>query len=128
MSLVTPQSVRKLPHSLHVKAKGKATFRFYSLYDKLYREDILRFAWRLCRANGGSAGVDGETFASIERAGEVEWLEQLAQELRAKRYRPEAVRRGLPAKARWGPAAPGYTNDQRPGGANGRGAGARTDL
>ncbi len=93
MSLVTPQSVRKLPHSLHVKAKRKATFRFYSLYDKLYREDILRFAWRLCRANGGSAGVDGETFASIERAGEVEWLEQLAQELRAKRYRPEAVRR-----------------------------------
>jgi len=79
---------------LHVKAKGKATFRFYSLYDdKLYRKDILRFAWRLCRANGGTAGVDGETFAGIARAGEVEWLQQLAEELRAKRYRPEAVRR-----------------------------------
>ena len=54
MGLVTPRSVWKLQHSLHVKAKGKATFRFYSLYDKLYREDILRFAWRDCRSRRGN--------------------------------------------------------------------------
>ena len=66
---------------------------FYTLYDKIYRKDVLQEAWRRCRANGGSSGVDGQSFAGIEFKGVEVWLEQLAQELRTKTYRPQAVLR-----------------------------------
>src|SRR5215510_9522582 len=93
MSLTTPPSVRELQKALYVKAKANPTYRFYALYDKIYRQDVLWWAWGCCRANGGSAGVDGESFAKIEARGVEGWLEELAQELRTKTYRPQAVRR-----------------------------------
>src|SRR5215468_543447 len=90
MSLTTPPSVRELQKALYVKAKANPTYRFYALYDKIYRQDVLWWAWGCCRANGGSAGVDGESFAKIEARGVEGWLEELAQELRTKTYRPKA--------------------------------------
>lgn len=93
MSLPTPPKVEKLQRVLRAKAKESPSYRFYQLYDKVYREDILAFAYARCRANGGAAGVDGQTFADIEAAGREAWLSELAQELRSKTYRPSAVRR-----------------------------------
>ena len=93
MSLTTPESVWKLQGALHAKAKGDPSYRFYALYDKVCRKDVLWHAWRCCRANGGAAGVDGESFEQIEAWGLEGWLEELAEELRKKTYRPQAVRR-----------------------------------
>jgi len=93
MSLEPPEKVRKLQAALHAKAKGSPGYRFYLLYDKLYREDILGFAYRLCAANGGAAGVDGQDFADIESQGREAWLGELARELKEKNYRPQAIRR-----------------------------------
>jgi group II intron reverse transcriptase/maturase len=72
---------------LQAKAKSEAAYRFYSLWDKVYREDVLYEAYRRCRANRGAAGVDGQTFEDIEAQGLASWLQRLGQELRAKRYR-----------------------------------------
>ena len=93
MSLTTPGSVQKLQTVLHAKAKESPNFRFYALYDKVYREDVLAFAYQCCRANGGAAGVDGQTFEDIEAYGVQRWLGELAQELKSRTYRPLAVRR-----------------------------------
>ncbi|HET9606957.1 MAG TPA: group II intron reverse transcriptase/maturase [Nitrospira sp.] len=93
MSLRTPESVQKLQAALHAKAKEVPTYRFYALYDKLYREDILAHAWRLAKSNGGAAGVDGQTFRDIEEHGVERWLGELAEDLRKKTYRPQPVRR-----------------------------------
>jgi len=78
---------------LHAKAKSAPTYRFYALYDKVYRADVLWHAYRCCRANDGTAGVDGQTFADIEAYGVMKWLGEVAEELRKKTYRPQAVRR-----------------------------------
>jgi len=93
MNLVTPASVQKLQTALHAKAKGSPNFRFYSLYDKMYRRDVLEFAYECCKANGGAAGVDGQTFEDIEEYGLERWLDELAQELERRTYRPLPVRR-----------------------------------
>jgi RNA-directed DNA polymerase len=93
MSLEPPEKVRKLQTALHAKAKGSPGYRFYLLYDKLYREDILEYAYRRCAANGGAAGVDGQSFAAIESEGRKRWLDELAQELKERRYQPQAIRR-----------------------------------
>lgn len=93
MSLRTPEKVEKLQAALHAKAKGAPSYRFYALYDKVYREDVLAFAYRLCRHHGGAAGVDGERCEDIEASGVDRWLGALTQELRSKTYRPQAVRR-----------------------------------
>ena len=93
MNLATPEKVRKLQTALHAKAKGSPNSRSYLLYDKMYREDVLCFAYRCCAANGGAAGVDGQTFTDIEAYGIDRWLGELTQELRTKRYRPQAARR-----------------------------------
>jgi RNA-directed DNA polymerase len=93
MSLTTPPSVQKLQTALHDKAKGSSKFRFYALYDKVYREDVLVFAYECCQANGGAAGVDGQTFEDIEEYGVKKWLDELAQELKSRTYRPQPVRR-----------------------------------
>ena len=94
MSLTPPQSVQKLQAALHAKAKGSPDYRFYALYDKVYRKDVLLFAYDCCRANKGAAGVDGQTFEDIEeRYGLDRWLGELTQELKERTYRPAAVRR-----------------------------------
>jgi group II intron reverse transcriptase/maturase len=84
---------RKLQEALHAKAKGSPGDRFYLLYDKVYREDVLTFAYRCCEANGGAAGVDGQNFEDIEADGIERWLAKLAEELRTRTYRSQAVRR-----------------------------------
>jgi group II intron reverse transcriptase/maturase len=93
MSLPTLDTVQKLQAALHAKAKGDSSYRFYSLYDKVYRTDVLWAAWQRCRSNGGAAGVDGQTFQDIEEYGVNKWLEELAEDLRKKTYQPQAVRR-----------------------------------
>lgn len=99
MSLITPESVWNLQQSLQAKAKANPTLRFYSLYDKIYRRDVLAHAWQRCRANGGSAGVDGETFEKIEAQGLGAWLDKLTEQLKSKTYQPQAVRRVYIPKA-----------------------------
>ena len=93
MNLATPPSVQKLQTALHDKAKESPTFRFYALYDKVYRRDVLTFAYECCQANGGAAGVDGQTFEDIEAYGVERWLDELAQELKSRTYQPLPVRR-----------------------------------
>ena len=85
--------VRVLQRGLYRAAKAQKERRFGVLYDKVYREDILRAAWRRVRANRGAAGVDGQTIRDIEKAGVGQFLEELAAELREKRYQPNRVRR-----------------------------------
>jgi RNA-directed DNA polymerase len=98
-NLVTPKSVRKLRRALHAKAKSEADFRFYALYDKMYREDILAHAYAQCRSNRGAPGVDGQDFADIEAYGVEAWLAELALALREETYRPDAIRRVFIPKA-----------------------------
>ena len=82
MSLPPPEKVQKLQAALHAKAKGSPTYRFYALYHKMYREEILAYTYACCRANGGAPGLDGRDFADIEAYGVVRWLDKLAEELR----------------------------------------------
>jgi|ERR1022692_958100 hypothetical protein len=95
MSLETPISVRTLQRKPYRKAKQESNFRFYLLYDKIYREDILNHAYELVKANKGAPGVDGQTFEQIELQGRSEWLEGIRKDLHDKTYRPQPVRRVL---------------------------------
>lgn len=92
-NLQTPESVQKLRTALHAKAKEEPGYRFYILYDKIYRQDVLELAYRSCKANKGAAGVDRVRFEDIEAYGEDRWLGELAERLKKKGYRPEAVKR-----------------------------------
>ena len=92
-NLSTPTSVRKLQRALHAKAKAEAGCRFYALYDKISRDDILAHAYAKCRSNKGAPGVDGQDFADIEAYGVERWLAELALALREKTYRPAPIRR-----------------------------------
>ena len=93
MNLTTLTSVQKFQMALHAKAKESPDFRFYALYDKVYRKDVLVYACKRCKANGGAAGVDNQTFEDIEQYGVERWLDELAQELKSRTYQPQPVRR-----------------------------------
>jgi RNA-directed DNA polymerase len=93
MSLQTPEAIRTLRRKLFGKAKAEPGYRFYLLYDKVWRADILRHAYDLARANKGAPGVDGATFEQIEAAGPADWLTRLGEELRTKTYQCQPVRR-----------------------------------
>ena len=93
MSLTTPSKIRNLQIKLYRKTKNEPGYRFYLLYDKIHREDILAPACKLARANKGAPGVDGESFEGIESKGLEEWLAGIREELRNKTYQPQPVRR-----------------------------------
>src|SRR5271157_3968371 len=97
MSLETPEKIRNLQRKLYCKAKAEPAFRFYILYDKICRDDVLRHAYALACANAGAPGVDGTTFEQIDASGVEAWLAGLREELVSKTYRPDPVRRvGIP--------------------------------
>ena len=95
----TPKTVQKLQKALHAKAKAEAEYRFYALYDKISREDILAHAYALCRSNKGAPGVDGQNFADIDAYGVRRWLGELALALGQETYRPDPIRRVFIPKA-----------------------------
>ena len=88
-NLATPKSVQKLQTALHAKAKAEAGYRFYALYDKISRDDVLAHAWAQCRSNKGAPGVDGQDFADVEAYGVQRWLGELALALRQESYQPD---------------------------------------
>jgi len=92
-TLTTPQKLRDLQRALYQRAKKEPHFRFYALYDKVYRKDVLEHAYALAKANHGAPGPDGMTFEQVEENGRAELLEELHEELKAKRYKPGPVRR-----------------------------------
>ncbi len=104
--LSASERVQRLQTALHAKAKEAPDFRFYSLSDKVWREDVLAVAWQAVRRNGGSAGVDGETVADVESRGVDGWLGALAGDLKAGTYRPQAVRQVLIPKKQRGKFRP----------------------
>jgi RNA-directed DNA polymerase len=98
--LTTPDVIRTLQRKLYTKAKQEPAYRFYALYDKVWRADILMFAYRLVRANKGSPGVDGMDFEDIEqKIGIDKFLSGLAQDLKDRTYHPSPVRRVMIPKA-----------------------------
>jgi RNA-directed DNA polymerase len=98
MSLIPPPTVGKLQGVLRAKAKVSPRYRFYGLYDKVFRADVLAHAYNRCRLNKGVAGVDSQTFDDIELYGRERWLGELAQELKDGTYQPSAVQRAWIAK------------------------------
>jgi RNA-directed DNA polymerase len=102
MSLETPDKIRSLQRKLYCKAKAEPAFRFYVLYDKICREDILSHAYKLARTNAGAPGVDGITFEQIDASGLEAWLAGLRDELVTKTYRPDPVRRVMIPKPNGG--------------------------
>ena len=106
-NLSTPKTVQKLQTALHAKAKAEADYRFYALYDKISREDILTHAFAQCRSNKGAPGIDGQDFADVETYGVERWLGELALALRQETYRPETLseectyRRPMANSGRW---------------------------
>jgi RNA-directed DNA polymerase len=102
MNLETPEKIRTFQRKLYRKAKAEPAFRFYVLYDKICREDILRHAYGLARSNAGAPGVDGVSFVQIEERGLGAWLAGLREELVLKTYRPDPVRRVMIPKPNGG--------------------------
>ena len=101
-SLETPEQIRSLQKKLYLKTKAEPDFRFYLLYDKVWREDILAHAYKVARANAGAPGVDGVSFPDIDRAGVEEWLSGIRKSLRERTYRPDPVRRVMIPKPNGG--------------------------
>ena len=97
-SLEIPDKVRDLQIKLYRKAKKEPEFRFYQLYDKVYREDVLWRAWSLSKANHGVPGVDGISFEDIEEAGVGRWLDGLRKDLHDRTYKPLPVMRVMKEK------------------------------
>jgi len=102
MSLTTPSNIRELQRKLYIKAKQEPNYRFYALYDKIYREDILAHAYELAKANQGAPGIDQQSFAEIESGGREKWIAGLREELYKRTYQPQPVRRVMIPKANGG--------------------------
>lgn len=98
-SLETPEKIRMLQKKLYSKAKQEPDYRFYLLYDKIYRRDILAHSWALARANAGAPGIDGQSFEQIESQGLGKWLDGIGEDLRKRTYKPAPVRRVMIPKA-----------------------------
>src|ERR1700682_6412231 len=118
MSLETPIKIRMLQRKLYQKAKEEPSYRFYLLYDKMHREDVLAHAYALVKSNRGAPGVDGQSFWGIESQGLEEWLRGIREELRAKTYQPQAVRRVMIPKPGGGGRPLGIRYDSGSGGAD----------
>jgi len=101
-NLTTTDKVQELQRKLYLKAKSQPNFRFYALYDKIYRMDVLRRAWGKVRENQGSPGIDGKTIGDIEEAGVDDFLKGIQQELRTREYRPQPAKRVYIPKSRQG--------------------------
>ena len=127
-NLQTPEKIRNLQRKLYLKAKNEPEYRFYLLYDKVYREDILAFAYELAKANGGAEGVDGVTFDDIESKGVWAFLAELREELKNRDLPAEAGPAGVHTEAERGPKTARDTHDQGPSRPDGRQAGAGADL
>jgi RNA-directed DNA polymerase len=113
MSLETPIKIRMLQRKLYQKAKEEPSYRFYLLYDKMYRGDVLAHAYALVRSNQGAPGVDGQSFWGIESKGLEEWLSGIREDLRAKTYRPQAVRRVMIPKPGGGERPGSHSESER---------------
>ena len=127
-NLSTPKSVQKLQMALHAKAKAEAGYRFYALYDKISREDILAHAYAQSRSNKGAPGVDGQEFTDIEAYGAQRWLGELALALRPENYRPDPIRRVFMTCGQGQTQAACHLDRAGSGLYDGSNAGAGTDL
>ena len=128
MSLGTPNRIRRLQRKLYRKAKDEPAYRFYLLYDKIYREDILYCAYERVKYNRGGPGVDGQTLAEIESAGLGKWLAGIREELRTRTYRAQPVRRAMRPKPGGGERPLGIPDDSGPGGTGCGQTGVGADL
>jgi hypothetical protein len=132
MRLTPPPKVEKLQTALHAKAKQSPNYRFYALYDKIYRADVLAHAYRLCRANKGSPGVDGQTFLDIEEYGVGTWLDELAEELKGRTERKNVPSSGRSAgddsQTEWQGATVGHSNGPGSRRADGNAVGLGANL
>ena len=126
-NLATPKSVQKLQTALHAKAKAEAGYRFYALYDKISRDDILVHAYAQCRSNKGAPGIDGQDFADIEAYGVERWLAELALALRQETYRPEPIRTSVYTEGQRQTQAAGHLERAGSGLHDGGNAGSGTD-
>ena len=91
--ITSKDKTRELQRELYLAAKRSRNRRFHALYDRIFRPDVLWRAWEEVRRNGGSAGIDGVTIADLEREGVEQFLGKIEQDLKAKCYRPQPVRR-----------------------------------
>ena len=128
MSLTTPDDIRSLQKKLYCKAKAEPAFRFYLLYDKIHREDILAHAYELARANGGAPGVDGMTFAAIEAEGLERWLAVIRKDPCHEGVQACTDATGDDSEARRRRAATRHPDKPGSGGADRGQAGAGADL
>ena len=127
-NLSTPKSVQKLQTALHAKAKAEAGYRFYALYDKISREDILAHAYAQCRSNKGAPGVDGQDFADIEAYGVQRWLGELALALREESLPTGSYQKSVHPEGQRQAKAAGHLDRAGSGLHDGSDAGAGTDL
>lgn len=128
MLLPTPEKIRTLQRKLYIKAKQEPAYRFYALYDKVHRADVLSFAWALVKANKGSPGVDGLSFEAIERVRGRPLLRGLGPGTASQDLPGQSGKASHDTEGGWQHAPAGHTHHSRPGGANGGQTGDRTDL
>src|SRR5262249_22468333 len=128
MSLTTPASVQKLQTALHAKAKESPNFRFYALYDKVYRKDVLAYAYERCEANGGAAGVDEQTFRGHQTVRCRTMVGRTGARAEESNLSTATRAAGVYTQAGWEAETVRNTDNPRSGCANGSGVGSRTDI